>query len=463
MKLCHFLLVPLLAAPALNASPEPVAPTVVDAALKDSVAQKLAADYPALEVLYQDIHAHPELSLMEEKTAARVAAELRTAGCEVTEKFGGYGVVGLLRNGLGPTLLIRADIDALPIEEQTGLPYASKVRVINLSGQEVPVMQACGHDIHVAVLAGTARVLAALRNCWNGTVVFVGQPAEERGMGARAMLAAGLYQKFPKPDFAIGLHDSASLPTGTVGTIEGFAMANVDWVDITVRGVGGHGAYPHATKDPIVLAARIVLTLQTIVSRETRPVEPAVVTVGSIHGGTKANVIPDEVKLQLTLRSYSDEVRAHTLEAVRRICRGEAIAAGLPEDRLPLVTVIDQEATPATYNTPELTRRVRGAFTAWLGEAAVKSIDPEMGGDDFSEFGRTVERVPICYFRVGAVAPQRIAESQRTGIPLPSLHSSKFAPVPEPTIKTGVTALIAAALELLPPKERGSLPPAGSP
>lgn len=357
-----------------------------------------------------------------------------------------------MKNGAGPTLLIRADYDALPIQEETGLPYASTKRVKNLSGQEVPVMHGCGHDIHATVLIGTARMLAALKPHWSGTVVLVGQPAEERGMGARAMLTAGLYRNFPKPDFAIALHDSATLPAGTVGTIEGFAMANVDWVDITVRGVGGHGAYPHTTKDPVVLAARIVVALQTIVSRETRPVEPAVVTVGSIHGGTKHNIIPDEVKLQLTLRSYSDHVRAATIAAVKRICLGEAIAAGMPDDRMPIITLIEEEATPATFNDPALTRRLRGAFTEWLGAENVKGIEAEMGGEDFSEFGRTVERVPITLFRVGAVAPEKVAESRRTGVPLPSLHSSKFAPVPEPTIKTGVTAMTAAALDLLGPK-----------
>ena len=268
-------------------------------------------------------------------------------------------------------------------------------------------------------------------------------------MGARAMLPAGLYRRFPRPDFALALHTSATLPAGTVGTIEGFALANVDWVEITVRGVGGHGAYPHTTKDPIVLAARIVLAFQTIVSRETRPLDPAVVTVGSIHGGTKANIIPNEVKLQLTLRSYADEVRAHMLSAIRRICRGEAIAAGLPEELMPVVTVVEEEATPATYNTPGLTRRLHTAFIDWLGADHVKSIDPEMGGEDFSHFGRTVEKVPLCAFRIGTVDPAKLAESERTGVVLPSLHSSRYAPVPEPSIKTGVTAMTAAVLELL--------------
>ncbi len=412
------------------------------------VAAQLTSDYPSLLALYQHLHQNPELSLAEEKTSAKVAAELRSVGCEVTEKFGGTGVVGVLRNGDGPTLLIRADLDGLPVAEETNLPYASKARATTPTGVEVPVMHACGHDIHMTTLVGTARQLAALRSHWSGTVIFVGQPAEETGTGARNLLAAGLYQKFGIPDYAVALHDSATLPAGTVGIRDGYVMANVDSVDITVRGRGGHGAYPHNTIDPIVLAARIVVALQSIVSRETSPLDPNVVTVGSIHGGTKHNIIPDEVKLQLTLRSYSDHVRTHTLEAVRRICRGEALAAGVPEDLMPVIKV-KEDFTPATYNDPALTTRVRNALTAWLGTERVQSIEPEMAGEDFGRFGRTDEKVPVCLFRIGAADPALVAESRRTGTPLPSLHSSKFAPLPEPTIKTGVTSLTASALDLL--------------
>ncbi|MDB6128680.1 MAG: amidohydrolase [Verrucomicrobia bacterium] len=420
-----------------------------DPALTQLVAGKVDADYPALNAFYTDLHQHPELSLMEEKTSAKVAAALRAAGFEVTEKFGGYGVVGVLSNGPGPTLMVRTDLDALPIEEETGLPYASKVHVADLSGHDVSVMQACGHDVHMTVFTGTARLLSGLRDHWSGTLVFIGQPAEERGVGARAMLTAGLLRKFPRPDFAIAIHDSATLPAGTVGVIEGFAWANVDTVEITVRGVGGHGAYPHVTKDPIVLASRIVVALQTIASRETRPIDPVVVTVGSIHGGTKANIIPNEVKMQLTLRSYSDTVRVHTLEAVRRICRGEAIAAGMPDDLMPVVTLVEGDSINATYNDPALTRRIRSTLTDWLGSERVLEISPEMGGEDFSEFGRTTEHIPVSMFRVGAVDPAKYAESQRTGVALPSLHSSRFAPLPEPTLKTGVTAMTAVVLNLL--------------
>ena len=420
--------------------------------LKNLVERKIAAEYASLDALYQHLHANPELSLMEEKTAARLAAELRAAGCEVTEKFGGHGVVAVLKNGPGPTVLVRADLDALPVEEETGLPYASRVRTTDLSGREMPVMHACGHDIHVTCLVGTARVMTGLREHWSGTLVLIGQPAEERVIGARAMLTAGLYTKFPRPDFAVSLHDDDALPTGTVGLTEGFSAANVDTVEITVRGVGGHGAYPQTTKDPIVLASRIVLALQTIVSRETNPTDPCVVTVGSFHGGTKANIISNEVKLQLTLRSYSAKVRAHTIEAIRRICRGEAIATGLPDNLLPVVTVIENEGAPALYNDPALTQRIRANLTVWLGAEAIRTVAPQMGAEDFAEFGRTTHKVPICQFTVGAVERTRFAESERTGAQLPSAHSSKFAPDPEPTIKTGVTAMTATLLDLLAKK-----------
>jgi amidohydrolase len=418
---------------------------------RDFVANKLAADYPALDALYKHLHTHPELSLMEEKTAARLATELRTAGFDVTEKFGGTGIVGVLKNGDGPVLYVRTDLDALPVAEETGLPYASQVRVTNLSGQEVSVMQACGHDIHMTIFTGAARILASMKAQWSGTLVFIGQPAEEVGAGARNMLAAGLYSKFPRPDYVLGVHDSATLPAGNIGLVEGPSWANVDAMDITVRGRGGHGAYPQTTIDPVVLAARIVMALQTVVSRETRPLDPAVVTVGSIHGGTKHNIIPNEVKLQLTLRSYTEPVRAHTIATIRRICRGEAIAAGVPDDLMPVITVSEDQFTPVTINDPALTRRIRGAITAWIGADNIKSIDPEMGGEDFGRFGLD-GRIPVAMFRVGAVDPAKYAESQRTGEPLPSLHSSKFAPLPEPTIKTGVTGLTAAALDLLAKK-----------
>jgi hippurate hydrolase len=416
--------------------------------LRETVRLRVNAQYPTLFELYKHFHANPELSFHEENTAARLADELRQSGYEVTTGVGGHGIVTVLKNGSGPTVLVRCDLDGLPVKEQTGLPYASTATGKDDGGKEVPVMHACGHDIHMTCLVGVARVLKELKEHWQGTLVLIGQPAEERGGGAQRMIADGLFTRFPKPDYCLALHDDSSLVGGAVGYTEGFALANVDSVDITVRGVGGHGAYPHATKDPVVLAAEIVLALQTIVSREIAPGEPAVVTVGSIHGGSKHNIIPDEVQLQLTLRSYTDEVRQHTIAAVKRITRGLAIAAGVPEDRMPIVTVTD-DFTPATYNDPELTRRLAGAFRNWFGPQMVVRKKPVMGGEDFSEYGRTEHKIPICMFMVGAVSEEAMKESARAGKSLPSLHSPIFAPTPEPTIKTGVTAMTAAVLELL--------------
>ena len=440
MKISPTLLLAALVTPLFGTAAVPI---------HEVVAQKVAADFPTLLSFYTDLHLHPELSLMEKETSAKVAASLRASGYEVTDHFGGYGVVGVLKNGPGPVLLIRTDMDALPVLEVTGLPYASKVRVTDLAGHDVPVMHACGHDVHMTVVTGAARVLASLRDQWSGTLVFVGQPAEERVIGARAMLAAGLYRQFPTPNFALAVHDESEIPAGTVATMEGFSHANADTATILIHGIAAHGAMPYKGKDPVVLAARIILALQTIVSRELKATDPAVVTVGSIHGGTKPNLIPAEVKLELTLRSYSDDVRAYLISAIRRICRGEAIAAGLPDELMPEVTVTAGEGATSVYNDPALTKRVRAAMITWLGEDRVETFHASMVSEDFSEFGRTVEHVPLCIIRLGASAPAAIAESTRTGTPLPSLHSDKFAPVPEPTLKTGVTALTAVALDIL--------------
>jgi hippurate hydrolase len=420
----------------------------VAAASRDAIQPIVEREYPSLEKLYVHCHANPELSFREEKTAARVAQELKALGMEVTTKVGGHGVVGVLRNGAGPTVLVRTDLDALPVKEQTGLPYASTVRTTNDLGVEVDVMHACGHDIHITSLVGTARALTQLKDRWHGTLVFIGQPAEERGSGARAMLKDGLFTRFPKPDYCLALHVSSDVPAGTLGVVEGFMLANVDSVDIVMRGAGGHGAWPHKTKDPIVLTAQTIMALQMIVSRETDPLESAVVTVGSVHGGTKHNIIPDDVKLQLTVRSFTDQVRENTLNSIRRIVRGQALSAGIPEDRLPVVKVDDAEFTPATYNNPELARRIGGAFKQVFGEKHVVTRKPVMGGEDFSEYGRTADRIPICIFWLGSVEPERVAESERTGKSLPALHSNLYRPAPEPTIKTGVTAMTAAVLEL---------------
>ncbi len=415
------------------------------------------AELPSLLTIYKDLHAHPELSTREERSAGIVAKELKAAGFEVTERFGNYnkpdltayGVVGVMKNGAGPTVLIRTDLDALPVQEETGLPYASKVTTKDANGRDVSVMHACGHDIHMSTFIGVARALAKLKDQWQGTLVLVGQPAEEAGAGARAILNGGLYDKFGKPDFAIGFHDRAELEIGRVGVTEGYTYANVDSVNITVRGMGGHGAYPHRTKDPIVIASEIVLGLQTIVSRENNPLDPIVITVGSIHGGTKHNIIPDEVKMQVTVRTYKAEVRERTLAAIERIAKGIAATAGIPPDRAPIVEVLRDQFTPATYNNPELTKRLVAVWKKTLGPENVEMVDPTMGGEDFAEFSLSDHSVPAIDFHVGAVDPAKLAESRKTGVPLPSLHSSKFAPIPEPTIRTGIIATTAAVLDLM--------------
>src|SRR3989454_982148 len=334
--------------------------------LREPLQARANQEYPRLFELYKHLHTHPELSLHEEQTGQRIADELKETGLEVTTRVGGHGVVGVLRNGRGPTILVRTDLDALPVKEQTGLPYASTVRATDDKGAAVEVMHACGHDVHMTVLVGAARTLVSLKDRWQGTLVMIGQPAEEKGSGARKMLADGLFTRFPKPDYCLALHVKADLPAGSLGYIEGYALGNVDSMDITIRGVGGHGAWPHKTKDPIVLAAQIVLALQTIVSREIAPGEPAVVTGGSIHGGTKHNIIPDEGRLQMTRRPHTDGVRAQTITAIKRMTRGLAEAAGLAEDRLPIVAPQGKEFKPATYNDPTLTRRLAGPFQNWV-------------------------------------------------------------------------------------------------
>lgn len=422
-----------------------------DAGLQELVARKIAAEYASLEAIYKDLHAHPELSFMEVRTGGIVAKELRALGFEVTEKVGGMGVVGVMKNGPGPTVLVRADMDALPIKEETGLPYASTVVAKDFAGREYPVMHACAHDSHVTGLIGTGRILAALKDHWSGTLVLVGQHAEEAVGGARAMLTDGLYTRFPRPDFAIALHTLSDMPAGLVYCIEGPAYANVDSVDITVRGFGGHGSRPQTTRDPIVLAGQIINSLQTIVSRELKPGVPAVVTVGTIHGGTRRNIIPDEVKLELTLRSYDEAVADHLIASIQRICLHLAEAAGMPADRMPIVTVAEHR-NPVTVNDPTLARRLNGVFRAWLGEARVSPAEAATYGEDFTEFGRTSPKVPIAIFSLGGTDPAKWEAAKKTGAPLPGNHSALFAPLPEPTLKTGITAMSAAVLELLAKK-----------
>ena len=436
----------------MNEMPRPAASDKAEAVEQNSpiirkkqIDEILNQSLPELIRLYQELHAQPELSLHEEKTAARLAREMRQLGWEVTEKVGGHGVVAVLKNGRGPVVLVRTDMDALPIVEQTGLAYASKVRTRGHLGQEVGVMHACGHDMHMACWVGTARVLTALKEQWSGTLLFVAQPAEEIVAGARRMLEDGLYRRFPKPDYALALHCDAHLPTGTVAYRSGLSLAASDAVDVVVKGKGGHGAAPHLTVDPVVLAARIILDLQTIVSREVDPIDPVVITVGSIHGGTKHNIIPNEVRLQLTVRTTKTETRDQVLKAIERICTAVAASARAPE---PEIRVRLEEYTPPTINDPALTERCVRVFRSLLGEENVRERPPVMGAEDFGRYA--AENTPIFIFFLGTVDPERYAAAQKPGgSPLPGLHTDRFAPVPEPTLKTGVRCMSAAVLDLL--------------
>ena len=391
---------------------------------------------------YRELHANPELSFQEEKTAARLVEKWEQAGLEVTVKVGGHGVVGILPNGSGPTVMLRTDMDALPVREATGLVYASQVTVEGDQGSPVGVMHACGHDIHMANLTAVARYLSENRDLWKGTLMLVGQPAEERGAGAAAMLDDGLFRRFSKPDYAVALHVDPHLAAGKVGYRSGFSLANVDSVDIKIHGRGGHGAYPHTTIDPIVQAAELVLSLQTIVSREVKPIEPAVVTVGSIHGGTKHNVIGDMCELQLTVRSYTDEVRTQIHDAIRRRTKAIAMAYNAPE---PEVSI--SEGTPSLWNDPDLSRRLSRVFESVIGKENVSEAEPSMGGEDFSRYGKA--GVPILMFRLGAVDGKRLERYRQIGQPSPSLHSPTFYPDAEQALATGFSVLSAAALELL--------------
>jgi len=410
--------------------------------IAETLAEWTQQQTPQLTQFYESLHQTPELSFEEEQTAVRMADEMRSLGLEVTTQIGGHGVVSVLKNGDGKTLLLRADMDALPVAEETGLPYASKVRVQDKRGATVGVMHACGHDIHLTNLVGTVRYLASHRDQWHGTLVAIFQPAEERGAGAKAMIADGLLKRFPRPDFALAMHVAADTPAGTLGYRAGYAQANVDSVDITVRGRGGHGAYPETTIDPVVIAARLVLDLQTIISREIAPIEPAVITVGSIHGGTKHNIIGDDCHLQLTVRSYSPKVRKQLIEAIRRKALAAAQSSDAPEPEISTA-----EGTPSLFNDPELVARLVPVFEKTLGEKNVTEAEPSMGGEDFGRIGR--EGIPIFMIKLGAVSQERLDAYKKAGVPPPSLHSPKFYPDPAATISTGVTTLVSAALELL--------------
>lgn len=428
----------------------------------------IAADLPSLVALYKELHASPELSFKEAKSSARMADELRALGFEVTTGVGsawtrkkatelsgalregvdGYGVVGVLRNGAGPTVLIRADMDALPLEEHTDVPYASRVKTADYRGVEAGVMHACGHDVHMTSWVGAARRLVAMKDQWQGTLVMVAQPAEELGLGALAMLDDGLFKRFPKPDYNLALHVNGINAAGTVAYTPEFALASVDSVDIHIKGVGGHGAMPHLAKDPIVIGAEIVNALQTLVSRELDPLDSGVVTVGAFNAGTKHNIIPDAAHLQITVRSYKEEVRQKLLDGIRRIARAQAVSAGLPEKLMPEVKV-ENSALAATYNDPALAARVADALKAQIGETNVIVTRPTMGGEDFAYFGKTADKIPSFIFWIGGADPKAVAAAAAGKGPMPySNHSPFFAPLPEPTLRTGVESLTAGALEL---------------
>jgi amidohydrolase len=395
--------------------------------------------------LYQYLHSHPELSFKEVNTAKRIAEELRKAGADVTTGVGKTGVVGILRNGQGPTVLVRTDLDALPVTEATGLPFASKVTATDPDGNTVGVMHACGHDVHMSCLVGTARWLADHKDRWAGTVVLIAQPAEERGSGARDMLADGLYTRFPKPDYALALHVKEDLEVGKIGYCPGPAFASSTSVDVVVRGKGGHGAGPHQTVDPIVLAALMIVDWQTIVSREISPIQPAVLTVGSIHGGTKHNIIPNDVRLQLTLRAFQEDVGATLIDGIKR--RAVALAQA---HRAPAPSVEVSESTPPTVNTPELVKKVLPALGRAVGDENVIQIEPTMGAEDFGLYNKG--GVPIFMFRLGVIAPERLEEARAKGVGPPSLHSAVFRPDAAPSLRVGIRAMTAAVQELLPSK-----------
>lgn len=420
--------------------------------LKELINQQVESNICNYESLYKHLHQNPELSFKEFETAKRMALELKSIGFEVTPNFGGNSLVGIFKNGEGPTIMLRTDMDALPIEEKTGLPYASQAKSKNINGEEVAVMHACGHDMHMTVFVGVANTMVKLKKQWKGTLMVIAQQAEEMNGGSIAMIEAGLFQKFPVPKYALAFHLSSNLEAGTVGICPGPFFATVDDVDITVFGRGGHGAYPNLTIDPIVIASRIVVDLQTIVSRELSPLAPAVVTVGTFHGGTRRNIIPDEVNLSLTVRSYTDDVRDKIFEAIKRISKGAALTAGMPTDKLPIVT-IDPNPTPAVVNNNDLTQAVGKLFGEALGSNSVLSVTPEMVGEDFGRYGKTPEQIPIFLAWLGGVNPEMAKTHRANGTTPPPLHSPFFAPQPDKTITTGVLSMSYALIGLFNQKK----------
>ena len=416
-------------------------------AMNERIAKIASEEVSQYKSLYIDLHQHPELSHFEFDTAKKMAEELKTLGFEVTEKVGGNGIVGVFKNGSGKVIMLRTDMDALPVKEATGLPFSSQVIMKDASGNETPVMHACGHDLHMSVWLGTLKALVNLKKEWKGTIVAIGQPEEEVSGGSESMINAGLFKKFPKPDLALCYHVNAELPTGTVGYLPGAIFAGVNSANITVYGRGGHGALPHTTIDPIVIAAKIILDIQTIVSREINPVKPAVVTVGAIHGGTKHNIIPDEVKMMLTLRFFEDAVYKQIQDALVRISKGEAIAAGVPENKMPVVEFA-KEFSPPVLNDSKLVMSVVDHMKNILGDSKVVQVEPATVAEDFGKYGRTEEKIPIALFWLGGVNKDKYADHVQNGTFLPPLHNASFAPDFEPTFKTGVTAMTKAMMEL---------------
>jgi amidohydrolase len=405
--------------------------------------KELDSVYSDAHALYLDLHEHPELSSHEIQTAAKLAERLRSAGYDVTEHVGGTGIVAILRNGAGPTIMLRTELDALPVEEKTGLPYASKVHTQDDAGHDVPVMHACGHDLHMASLLGTAEIMARSKNTWHGTLMLIGQPAEETISGAEGMIKDGLFTRFPKPDVAVALHVGNGGPAGMVGITPGVYNTNADSLKITIYGKGGHGAMPNTTVDPIVIAARTILSLQTIVSREIRPGEMGVVTVGYVHAGTKNNIIPDQAELGITVRTYKQEVRQQILAAITRITRAEAAGAGAPKEPL----IEHYEGTDAVYNDPALAERLRAPLEAVLGKDNVVTLPPIAPSEDFSYF--VEQGVRGFYFSLGGADPEKFAQAKKDGTTLPSNHSPFFAPDVDPALRTGITAEVAVLRNLL--------------
>lgn len=406
-------------------------------------AKEVEAVYPNAQAFYLDLHSHPELSGHEVQTAAKLAEHLRSAGYEVTEHVGGTGVVAVLKNGAGPTIMLRTELDALPVEEKTGLSYASKVQAKDDAGHDVPVMHACGHDLHMASLLGTAEIMARTKSTWHGTLILIGQPAEETISGAKAMINDGFLKRFPKPDVGVALHVANALPAGKVGIAPGTYDANADSLRITIYGKGGHGSAPHTAIDPIVIAARTILALQTIPSREVKPGEMAVVTVGYIRAGNKNNIIPDEAELGLTVRTYKPEVRKQILAAIARITKAEAAAAGALREP----TIEHYEGTDSVYNNPALAERLKGALESALGKDNVEIEGPHTASEDYSVF--VEQGIPSFYFNLGGADPQKFSEAQAAGTSLPSNHSSLFAPDVDPALHTGIAAEVAVLRNLL--------------